>query len=85
MNTNLRDFQSFLDDTASDIAQVLPDINDWSDGMMYLLKAIEFKAMEMELDQQREFENTLRYVIADLNSRLVRVVGNDASIAGEDL
>ena len=70
MDDNLRDLQTVLDDTASDIAQVLPDINDWPDAIMYLMKALEFKAMELKLDQQREFENTLRYIIAGLNSRL---------------
>ena len=67
---NFRDLQAVLDDTASDIAQVLPDISDWPDAIMYLMKALEFKAMELKLDQQREFENTLRYIIAGLNSRL---------------
>ena len=67
---NLHDLQAVLEDTASDIAQVLPDISDWPDAMMYLLKALEFKAIELKLDQQREFENTLRYIIAGLNSRL---------------
>ena len=67
---NLNDLKAVLDDTASDIAQVLPEINDWPDAMMYLMKALEFKAMELKLDQQREFENTLRYIIAGLNSRL---------------
>ena len=67
---NLNDLKAVLDETASDIAQVLPEIDDWPDAMMYLLKALEFKAMELKLDQQREFENTLRYIIAGLNSRL---------------
>jgi len=67
---NLTDLKVILDDTASDIAQVLPDINDWPDAIMYLMKALEFKAMELKLDQQREYENTLRYIIAGLNSRL---------------
>ena len=67
---NLTDLKGVLDDTASDIAQVLPDISDWPDAIMYLMKALEFKAMELKLDQQREFENTLRYIIAGLNSRL---------------
>ena len=67
---NLNDLKSVLDDTASDIAQVLPNINDWPDAIVYLLKALEFKAMELKLDQQREYENALRYIIAGLNSRL---------------
>ena len=67
---NFRDLQTVLDDTASDIAQVLPDISDWPDAMMYLLKALEFKAMELKLDQQLEFENALRYILAGIQSRL---------------
>ena len=67
---NLHDLKTVLDETASDTAQVLPDIDDWPDAVIYLLKALEFKAMELKLDQQREFENTLRYIIAGLNSRL---------------
>ena len=67
---NLQDLKTVLDDTASDIAQVLPDISDWPDAIMYLMNALEFKAMELKLDQQREYENTLRYIIAGLNSRL---------------
>ena len=67
---NLHDLKTVLDDTASDIAQVLPDINDWPDAIMYLLKALEFKAMELKLDQRREFENTLRYILTGIQSRL---------------
>ena len=67
---NFRDLQTVLDDTASDIAQVLPDISDWPDAVIYFLKALEIKAMELDPNQQREFENTLRYIIAGLNSRL---------------
>ena len=67
---NLTDLKGVLEDTASDIAQVLPDISDWPDAVIYFLKALEIKAMELKLDQQREYENTLRYIIAGLNSRL---------------
>ena len=67
---NLNDLKAVLDDTASDIAQVLPDINDWPDAMMYLLKAFEFNPMELILDQQREYENILRYILAGIQSRL---------------
>ena len=67
---NLHDLQAVLDDTASDIAQVLPDINDRPDAMMYLLKALEFKAMELKLDQQREYENALRNIVTGIHSRL---------------
>jgi len=48
MSDNLHDLQAALDDTASDISQVLPDILDWPDAVLYLLKALEVKAMELE-------------------------------------
>ena len=67
---NFRDLKPVLDDTASDIAQVLPDISYWPAAIMYFMRALEFKAMELKLDLQREFEKTLRYILAGLNSRL---------------
>jgi hypothetical protein len=45
---NLHDLQAVLNDTASDIAQVLPDVNDWPDAVLYVLKALEVKAVELE-------------------------------------
>ena len=48
MNDNLHDLQAVLDDTASDIAQVLPDIYDWPDAVLYFLKALVVKTMELD-------------------------------------
>jgi hypothetical protein len=68
--SNLEELMDVLDDTTSDIADVLTNINDWPDAALYFLKALEAKAMELDPNQQKEFENTLRYIIAGLNSRL---------------
>ena len=70
MNNNLHDLQFVLSETASDITQVLPNINDWPDVLFYFLKALEVKAKNLDPRLQREFENTLRYIIAGFNSRL---------------
>ena len=43
---NLRDLQIVLEYTASDIAQVLPEINDWPDAVLYFLKTFEVKVMK---------------------------------------
>ena len=64
------DLQAVLDDSTSDISQMLPDDYDWPDAVLYFMKALEIKAMELDPSQQREFDNTLRYILAGLNSRL---------------
>jgi len=48
------------------------------------LKALEDKAIELDPNQQREFENRLRYIITGLNSRLGQVGWNDVSNAEDD-
>lgn len=70
MDNNFHDLPAVLDETASDIAQVLPDIHDWPDAVLYFLKALENKAMELDPNQKREFKNTLRYVLTGIQSRL---------------
>lgn len=78
---DLRDLQIVLEDAASDIAQVLPDVQDQPDTVMYFLKAFKAKAIELDPNQQQKFEITLRYLIAGMNSRLGEGSGNNAVIA----
>ena len=68
--SNLGELRDVLNDTASDIADVLPDLQYWPDAVLYFLKALEAKASELHPSQQQEFENILRFIIAGLNSRL---------------
>jgi hypothetical protein len=43
---NLRDLQIVLDNTTSDITQVLPDINDWPDALLHSLIVVHLKSIE---------------------------------------
>jgi hypothetical protein len=63
MNNNLHNVKTILCDTASDIAQVLPDINVRPDAVLYFLKALEVKAKDLDPRLQREFKNSLRIII----------------------
>lgn len=48
MDDNLHDLQTVLDGSTPDIAQVLPEINDWPDAVIYYLKSLEDKAVGIE-------------------------------------
>ena len=45
---NLHDLLTIFDDTPSDITRVLPDVFEWPKAVLYLLKALEVKAVELE-------------------------------------
>ncbi|MCJ7658035.1 MAG: hypothetical protein MUO67_02680 [Anaerolineales bacterium] len=45
---NLHDLLTIFDNTPSDITRVLPDVFEWPKAVLYLLKALEVKAVELE-------------------------------------
>ena len=67
---HLNDLQAVLEDTTSDIVQELLDVNNWPDTVLYFLKTLEVKAIELNPNQRSEFENPYRHIVAGLNSRL---------------
>ena len=69
--TTLEELQDLLDDTADDIAQVLPEISEWRGAMVYLLKALEVKAMVKRIDRKMKSDDAFYYAIWGLISLVV--------------
>lgn len=63
--SELQELRELLDDTAQDMAQVLPDSSDWSRWLMYLLEGLDGLA-----NDPQEFEEMLDDLKNTIETRL---------------
>jgi hypothetical protein len=68
--TNLHELQYLLDDTADDLAQLLPDTDEWKGAIAYLLKALEVKAMDRDRFHPMNYDRFLDSLATDIRLRL---------------
>ena len=66
----IEELQDLLDDTANDIAQVLPKISEWQGAMVYLLKALEVKAIDRDSFHPMNYDRFLDTLATDIRLRL---------------
>ena len=63
--TELYEIKTLLDDTAKDLAQVLPDAAEWRGWVVYLLEALEAEAKD-----RGEYEQMLADLVVDVGLRI---------------
>ena len=68
--STIHELQVVLDDTAEDLAQVLPEVDNWGGALVYLLQALEVKAMDLDQEHPAQFEVLLSDLAGAIASRL---------------
>lgn len=60
--------RKILEGTMSDLAQVLPDAQDWRPTLIYMLEILDHQARTVK--QQEDFKLLLEQIVNDLQARI---------------
>ena len=63
----LYEIKTLLDDTAKDLAQLLPDAAEWRGWVVYLLQALEAAAMDIDQEHPEQYERMLGELVEDIS------------------
>ncbi len=70
MDNDLDDLRQTLDDTAHEIAESTPDVEQWDELLVYLLEGMELQAASLDPDHPYDYEAMLERLQDNIGVRL---------------